>query len=147
MYDNRSEYDDTLFLYDDTPQEMKDNWNLYYRNRHNDNCNTNYDNRNVNNDIHYFYDENHDAYDVGDISARSEVNGPNWHVDSHDMNDDSHDMNDDNRDINYDSRYSNNENHPLYYDNHEEYDDRQFFVWWYAKLCMMITVTCIITTT
>ena len=51
----------------------------------------------------------------------SEINGPNRHDDSHDMNDDNHDMN-------FNSQYSNNENHPLYYDNHEEYDDRQFFV-------------------
>ena len=50
------------------------------------------------------YHENHDRYDdVGNISARSEINGPNRH-------DDSHDMNDDNRDMNYDSPNSNNEN-------------------------------------
>ena len=41
MHDNRSEYDDTPFLYDDTPQEMNSNQNLYYNNRdwHNDNSN------------------------------------------------------------------------------------------------------------
>ena len=68
------------------------------------------------------YHENHDRYDdVGNISARSEINGPNRHDDSHDMNDDNHDKN-------YDNRNSNNENHLLYYDNRDGYDDTPFFV-------------------
>ena len=68
------------------------------------------------------YHENHDRYDdVGNISARSEINGPNRHDDSHDMNDDNHDKD-------YDSQNSNNENHLLYYDNRDEYDDTPFFV-------------------
>ena len=141
IYDNRPEYDDTPFLYDDTPQERKDNRNWHYdnRNRHNDNLNPNDDNHNVNNDNHHMYHENHDRYyDVGNISARSEINGPNRHDDSHDMNDDNHDKD-------YDSQNSNNENHLLYYDNRDEYDT-PFFVWWYAKLYMMKTVTCIMIT-
>ena len=49
------------------------------------------------------YHENHDRYDdVGNISARSEINGPNRHDDSHDMNDDSHNMNNDSRKNNND---------------------------------------------
>ena len=105
IYDNRPEYDDTPFLYDDTPQERKDNRNLYYdnRNQHNDNLNPNDDSHNVNNDNHHMYHENHDRYDdVGNISARSEINGPNRHDDSHDMNDDSHNMNNDSRKNNND---------------------------------------------
>ena len=68
------------------------------------------------------YHENHDRYDdLGNISARSEINDPNRHDDSHDMNDDSHNMNND-------SRNNNNDNHLLYYDNRDEYDDTPFFV-------------------
>ena len=68
------------------------------------------------------YHENHDRYDdAGNISARSKINGPNRHDDSHDMNEDSHNMNND-------SRNNNNDNHHLYYDNRDEYDDTPFFV-------------------
>ena len=62
--------------------KIKDNRNVYYdnHNQHNDNHNMNDDNRNVNDDTHYLYDDNHDAYDdVGEISANSEINGPNRH--------------------------------------------------------------------
>ena len=52
-------------LYDDSPQEMKYNRNLYYGNRnlYSDYHDTNGDNCNVKNDIQYLHDENHDTYD------------------------------------------------------------------------------------
>ena len=65
MYDKHSKYDDTPLLYDDNPQEMKYNRNLYYGNRnlYNDYHYADGDNCNVNNDIQYLHDENHDTYD------------------------------------------------------------------------------------